>query len=104
MIERVSMRWIKAQVRGQFFSPGNMKFFQSRLPDSGLRNGDHVFFWTSEQCPWGGDTVRMFTLRHLDLVTGHTDTVGLFQEYPTAAKAWDAVRAAAHNCLPEEAA
>lgn len=103
-IEVVSMRWIKSRAAGPFFSPATMKFFQSRLPDSGLRNGDHVFFWTSEQCGWAGDTVRQFTLRQLDLVTGKVDTVGDFQAYPTAAKAQAAVRDAARNCPPKEAA
>lgn len=103
-IEVVSMRWIKARAAGPFFSPATMKFFQSRLPDSGLRNGDRVFFWTSEQCGWAGDTARQFTLRQLDLVTGKIDTVGDFQAYPTAAKAWDAVRDAAHNYLTKEEA
>jgi hypothetical protein len=97
MIETVSMRWIKAQASGPFFSPRAMKFFNSRLPDTGLRNGDRVFFWTSERCDWAGDAERQFTLRMLDLVTGKVDTVGEFQQYPTAAAAQAAVRNAARN-------
>jgi hypothetical protein len=103
-IEVVSMAWIKSRAAGPFFSKETMRFFRSRLPDRGLRNGDRVYFWTSEQCGWAGDTERAFTLRELDLVTGRVQTVGDFQAYPTAAKAQAAVRDAARNCLPKEAA
>jgi hypothetical protein len=97
MIERVSMHWIKSKAAGPFFKSDTMSFFGSRLPTYGLRNGDNVFFWTSEQCNWAGDYDRRFTLRRLDLVTGRVETVGDFQQYRTGAAAAKAVVAAAHN-------
>lgn len=103
-IETVSIAWIKSQAKGPFFSKGTTEFFRSRYATSGLRNGDNVWFWTSEQCGWAGDTARAFTLRHLDLVTGRVQTVGDFQAYRTAHAAAKAVREAAHNNLPQEAA
>lgn len=98
----VSMAWIKAMARGPFFSKGTTVFFKSTYPKTGQRNGDHVYFWTGELCGWGGDKVRRFTLRHLDIVTGRVQTVGDFQAYRTAAAAAKAVREAAHNNLPVE--
>ena len=97
MIERVSIAEIKLLSHDSpFFSPGAMAFFASRLPKHGWRNGDAVWFYTSEQVP-GGE--RRWTLRHLSARTGKIDTVGEFQQYATAAKARRAVEDAVHNNL-----
>jgi hypothetical protein len=99
MIETVSMAWVKRNARGYFFSPGAMAYFKSRLPETALRNGDRVFFWTSEQFM---DEPRRWTLRRLSLVTGDVTTIGEFQAYSTAAQAKQAVFDAAHGQLPDE--
>lgn len=97
MIKAVPFAWIKSQARGHFFDDSTTKFFNSTYPNTGLRNGDSVYFWTGDRCGWAGDTVRAYTVRRLDLVTGMVDTVSEFQQYPTSHKAAQAVRQAATN-------
>lgn len=100
MIETVPMSWIKANTKSKhFFAKGAMEFWKSRLPATGLRNGDEVFFFTSEQYD---NEPRRFSLRKLCLVTGNISTLGDFQAFGTARQASKAVKDAAHHLLALE--
>lgn len=72
---------------GKFFTPGNMRFFSSRLPSRGFLNLQETkaFFVTSERS--GYDRPRLFSVRCMNMDTGHIDTVGDFHSFTTGVEA-----------------
>jgi hypothetical protein len=79
----ISIEEIKSQAKGHWFDRASMRFFSSRLPQTGIRKGDKAYFISSEQfkglgmCP---DGERMYSIRVLDYKTGDIGTVGEFNQ------------------------
>ncbi len=76
--EYVSIYDIKNKHCGHWFSPGAMRFFNSRLPQGGYKIGNKAYFITSEQFDY--KTPRYYTVRVIDWITGDVDTVGEFNK------------------------
>jgi hypothetical protein len=77
----VTMQEIRNKSRDHWFSPDSMRFFNTRLPQTGYMFGDKMYFITSEQFVDGSYRAdRMYTIRCLNITTGHTDTVGEFNK------------------------
>ena len=85
-----TMAELKARNRengGHWFSPANMKFFNSRI-ESGVLRGR--YFISSER--FDENSPRLFSVRSFD-EAGEVDTVGEFQAYRSKAEAVAAVKA-----------
>jgi NADPH-dependent ferric siderophore reductase len=65
-----------------FFDRDTMRFFDSRVSEQAYRNGDRVWFVTSERFH-GTRTSgpRRYTVRVCDLETGKVDSVSDFQAF-----------------------
>lgn len=76
-----------------FFSLDTMRFFKSRTPQIAIYDTDHnpnkAYFVTSEQFDY--NSPRLYTIRVCDMTTGEIDTVGEFQQYSTASKAYQTI-------------
>ena len=70
-----------------FFTPGAMRFFSSRVADRIHPGG---VFVTSEKGPNG---VRRYTVRQIEVATGSIATVGEFQQYASGRAAHAAAEA-----------
>lgn len=75
-------RLIKSDHKGYFFSPGAMRFFNSRILWSTARylKDDSAVFITSER--YSADTPRMYTIRRM--INGDIHNVSKFQEFHSA--------------------
>ena len=74
---------------GHWFSPGAMRFFNSRLGSEVLPVPDGWLFTSSERFDQNCD--RMYTIRKMDQF-GDVDTVGEFQSFSSSAAARRAMR------------
>lgn len=70
-----------------WFTPDTMAFFESRLIGYPYQTPytTRVYFVSGERGP--GDGTRRYTVRVMDMETGHVDNVSEFQEYGTPADA-----------------
>lgn len=95
-MQTVTMEKIRQQYRevcptGHWFDVDALRFFSSRLPQTGVQCADGSFlFVTSEQCR-ATNQPRAYSLRCLD-GTG-METLGEFQGYATRQVAMRALRA-----------
>ena len=71
-----------------WFSPGAMRFFDSRIPHTALKVDDKAYFVSSEQFhpSEGPPSPRLYTIRVCDLKTGVIDT------YPDHSTGWQKYR------------
>lgn len=90
-------RLIRSEHNGYFFSPGAMRFFDSRVLWSTAKYADNgcAYFITSERYDYA--TPRLYTIRRMDsepMENGIRDiqTIGEFQQYETAAQAKAALK------------
>ncbi len=80
--------------RGQhFFEPGTMRFFDSRVGQTGVYDSDkpdEIYFVTSEQNHQPGHpSPRLYTVRQS--IEGKVSTIGEFQQYETSRRAYKAI-------------
>ncbi|WZX99209.1 hypothetical protein NSQ26_07610 [Bacillus sp. FSL W7-1360] len=85
MLTIAEMKELNEEAGFYFFSPGAMRFFNSKIETQPTREG---YFITSEH---PGDEVRRFTIRLFDLETSDVHTVEEFQEFETLEDAIDAM-------------
>lgn len=78
----VTIEEIKSHSTGHWFDPGSMRFFRSRLPQTGYRVDNKAYFISSEQFIGsnGIPAPRLYTIRVLDYETGEIDTLGEFNK------------------------
>jgi hypothetical protein len=81
----------EAKTKGHWFSPGNMRFFKSRLSENLFYNPENrVIYFISSEKYWSDD--RAYTIRSYNPDTGEIDTYGEFQAYSSLAKAKNAAK------------
>jgi len=84
MSNRVSMATIKRRTTGHWFDPGTMRFFSSRVGQTGWEGPGGTYFVSSEQ--FDSTSPRLYTVRR-QKSGGDIDTVGEFQGYTSRAAA-----------------
>ena len=83
-VESISMDSIRAAVESagsQWFSPTAMRFFRTRLPQSGLRDGRGRLWFVSSEASSRG--VRRYNVRCFSIADGSVSTHGDFQVHAT---------------------
>ena len=79
-----SVNGIEIKHKGHFFSPGSMRFFNSRLCHEVFPTKNGAYFITSEKFDY--KSPRLYTVRFFDL-NDDIKTVGEFQAFETKAQA-----------------
>ena len=81
-MESVIKRYYHKCPAGHWFDKGTMRFFASRLAQTGYENeqSGEVFFVTSEQDKFRDTNPRLYSVR-VQRATGEIDTIGEFQGY-----------------------
>ncbi len=80
-------------VGSHFFDRNTLRFFRSRILSDVFSGSGGVYFVTSEQFEFRGQTEpRAYTVRQFHPETATIDTVGEFQTYPTAGRAKTAAK------------
>lgn len=79
----VDMIEIERAHKSNWFHPDTMRFFKSRIGDTGYKTDNGYYFISSEK---RGNENRYYTIRHQNL-DGHIKTVGEFQDYTTKQRA-----------------
>ncbi len=97
---RQSMLEVRQAHRGHFFSPGAMRFFDSRISASAYHTADgkRAYFVTSER--FNEQAPRLYTVRVIDMQTGDISTLGgqaNFQRYASSSAAHAAALRAART-------
>jgi len=78
--------------RADWFAPSATRFFNSAYPRYGYREGDTVYFVTSER--FDMSTPRRYSIRVMDWKTGWIDTLCDFQRFDTRREAYAEMRKA----------
>ena len=81
--EIVNMSEIEMNHRGHWFDADAKRFFKTRLPRTGVKTEQGVYYFVSSE--QHGDSPRRYTIRKME--QGRTATVGEFQGYATMASA-----------------
>lgn len=83
-VESISMDSIRAAVDStgsHWFSPATMRFFRTRLPQSGLRDGRGRLWFVSSEAYSRGP--RRYNVRCFSITDGRVHTHGDFQAHAT---------------------
>lgn len=90
-----TMERIAADHSNHWFDPASMRFFNSRVCETTIRQSPADpylwYFVSSERCDWGDGHPRRYSVRVFDTRTGSTDTVGEFQAYASRTGAEGAI-------------
>lgn len=89
----VNMYNIERRHNGHWFDPSTMRFFHSRLPQTGIMLADgRALFVSSERYSFDEYHPRTYSVRIQD-TEGDVDTLGDFKGYPTRREATAAMLA-----------
>lgn len=86
----IDMHEIEARHKGYWFSPETMRFWRTRLPQTGVELADGTSLFVSSERDFHGK-LRLYTVRR-QRVDGSIETVGEFQAYETRAQAQRAMK------------